>query len=134
MSASVAGFSQLKEWGNAVGNDERKMWDGVKGAVTKEGITKVNNHCLLSSKLFILPLCCPLRGDPWELYGATINFIKIQFLSKREGIWGYMYMYSWFTLWYSRNEHTIVKQLYSNKDVKKIKFLNLFNKCLCGQK
>ena len=40
---------------------------------------------------------------------------------KREEIWGYMYMYSWFTLLYSRNQHTIVKQLYSNKDVKKKK-------------
>ena len=27
---------------------------------------------------------------------------------------------SWFTLLYSRNTHTIVKQLYSNKDVKRI--------------
>ena len=40
---------------------------------------------------------------------------------QREEIWGYMYMYSWFTLLYSRNEHTIVKQLYSNKNVKKEK-------------
>ena len=30
-----------------------------------------------------------------------------------------MYMYSWFTLLYSRNWHNDVKQLYSNKDVKK---------------
>ena len=30
-----------------------------------------------------------------------------------------MYAYSWFTLLYSRNKHNTVKQLYSNKDVKK---------------
>ena len=34
----------------------------------------------------------------------------------------YMYTYSWFTLPYSRNEHNIVKQLYSNKN-----FLIIFN-------
>ena len=27
---------------------------------------------------------------------------------------GYMYMYNWFTLFYSRNQYNIVKQLYSN--------------------
>ena len=30
----------------------------------------------------------------------------------------YMYMYVWFTLLYSRNEHNIVNQLYSNNKVK----------------
>ena len=34
-----------------------------------------------------------------------------------------MYTYSWFTLLYSGNKHNNVKQLYSNKDVKKIKKL-----------
>ena len=35
---------------------------------------------------------------------------------------GYMYTYSWFMQLYSRNEHNIVKQLYSNKN-------NQTNKC-----
>ena len=35
---------------------------------------------------------------------------------------GYMYTYNRFTLLYSRNEHNIVKQLYSNK--KKNKYIN----------
>ena len=30
-----------------------------------------------------------------------------------------MYMYIWFTLLYSRNQHNIVKELYSNKNYKK---------------
>ena len=38
----------------------------------------------------------------------------------------YVYMYSWFTSLYSRNEHDIVKQLYSKKI-----FLMIFIK-LCG--
>ena len=32
---------------------------------------------------------------------------------------GYMYTYSWCTLLYRKNEHNIVKQLYSNKNFKK---------------
>ena len=40
---------------------------------------------------------------------------------KREGIWGYMYKYSRFTLLYSSSQHNNVKQLYSNKVVKKKK-------------
>ena len=32
---------------------------------------------------------------------------------------GYTYMYSWLTLLFSRNQHNIVKQLYSNKNLKK---------------
>ena len=39
------------------------------------------------------------------------NIIKMR-RHKREGIWGYKYTYS-------RNKHNNVKQLYSNKDVKK---------------
>ena len=41
-----------------------------------------------------------MRGDVWE--GGSRGK-------------GYMYTYNWFTLIYSRNEHNIVKQLYSNK-------------------
>ena len=39
-----------------------------------------------------------------------------------------MYTYSWFTLLYSRNQHNIVKQLYSSKDVKNKKkvYLKLY--------
>ena len=44
-----------------------------------------------------------------ELSGK-LNGKKIQ---KREG--GYMQTYSWFTSLYSRNEHTTVKQVYSNR-------------------
>ena len=32
---------------------------------------------------------------------------------------GYKYMYNWFTLFYTWNQHNIVKQLYSNKIFKK---------------
>ena len=47
----------------------------------KEAVTKVENHCLLSSKLFNLPCCCSLQGNSCELYGATINFVKSQLLN-----------------------------------------------------
>ena len=38
-----------------------------------------------------------------------------------------MYMYNWFILLYSRNEHNIVNQLYSNRKFLK-KTINLENK------
>ena len=56
-----------------------------------------------------------------------LRFLKKRLLGrvggrcKREGIWGYLYTYSWFSVLYSRNQHNMVKQLYSNKDVKKQK-------------
>ena len=40
---------------------------------------------------------------------------------------GYMYTYSWFTSLYSRNQHNIVKQLYTNKKIKNytLQFCNI---------
>ena len=59
---------------------------------------------------------------------------------KREGIRGHMYAYGWFTLLYNRNWHSIVKQLYSNKDLfkkrKKTSLLtnnmNILRLCYCS--
>ena len=53
------------------------------------------------------------------------------------GVWeegsgsrAYMYTYGWFTTLYSKNQHNIVKQLYSNKKEKKFTFL--LYQIMCG--
>ena len=57
---------------------------------------------------------------------STLSFLvwkKKTLIKKKKPMWekdpkkrGYMYMYNWFILLYSGNQHNIVKQLYSDKN------------------
>ena len=67
-------------------------------------------------------LCDHLEG--WDREGGRET--------QEGGDTGYMYAYGWFTLLYNRNQHSIVKQLYPNKDVlKKKKRNNISLALLC---